>query len=396
MSTPFRPGIESLLGAGSNWITGRRLGLVTHAAAVNSKGVSSSQLLADDPRCSLVALFGPEHGLFGTAGAGEPVRPGRHPALNIPIHSLYGKQRAPTQRMLTGIDTIVVDLQDLGVRCYTYVSTLRLVLEAASEYGRGVIVADRPTTFSSTIDGPVTEPSCKSFVSLVPTPLVYGMTPGETARWLKCSLGLAVDLKVARMRGYAGETRPARGWPPWVPPSPAIVSRESALCYPATVSAEAFELLDEGRGTQLPFQVFSASRARGADICARLADARLPGVSFCRMHYTIGAGKRKGKLADGVRITVTNPSRFRPAVTALAILSTFQELCGTDALWKRSRERTDFFDTLWGTPSVRLAIQAGEAPRSIARGWSRELATFRRTRESALLYRRGLTDSSRA
>lgn len=395
MSAAFGPGIESLLGANSRWIEKRKVGLLTHAAAVDSAGVSSTQLLADSSCCDLVSLFGPEHGLFATAGAGKTVRTRRHPSLGITIHSLYGKHRKPTRLMLKGLDTVVIDLQDLSVRCYTYVSTLRLVLEAAAEHGCRVIVADRPTPFVRTVDGPLAEPSCESFVCLVAAPFVYGMTPGETALWIKRSLGLTLDLKIARMRGYRRQTRPARNWPRWVPPSPGIKSRESARCYPATVLAEAFPAIDHGRGTELPFQLLSTPWVKGAALCERLASSRLPGVAFSPAHYAASTGKRSRKPADGVRLTVTNVARFRPAKTAVTIMAALQELCGKKRLWKHPGARADFFDRLCGTRAVRLALLDSESPESIAQSWKPGLAAFRKTRERCLLYRPGPAGDNR-
>ena len=388
MSTRFRPGIESLLGANARWIDGHRVGLLTHAAAVNAAGVSSAQLLARDPRCRLVALFGPEHGLFGTAGAGQHVRRRKHPALGIPIHSLYGKHRKPTRAMLNGIDTIVCDLQDLSVRCYTYVATLRLVMEAASEHGCRVVVADRPTPFANTVDGPVTVPSCESFVSLVATPMVYGMTPGEAALWIERFLGLELDLKIARMRGYGRETHPMRGWPPWVPPSPGIVSPESARCYPATVLAEAFSIIDYGRMTQLPFQVFSVPGTPMSGVCERLAAAGLRGVRFATVHYAPSPRAKGSRIVEGVRLTVTDPRLFLPFAAAIHIVAAVQACCGRNRLWKHPGTRPDFFDKLCGTPAVRLALLSGEAPGSIVRRWTRETAAFRTARKRCLLYGR--------
>ena len=268
----FTTGITTLLQNKQHWLENRRVGLVSHPAAVDSKGRSSTELLRSVCHERLVALFGPEHGFWGTAAAGQNVRSQKHPLWRIPVYSLYGKHRKPTAAMLENLDTIVFDLQDIGARPYTCVGTLRYVLEAAARHGKAVIVADRPVPLPSVIDGPVPEPKFESFVASIQSPVVYGMTPAETAVWLKTILGLNVSLNVAKMRNYWRQTSRGPGWPPWIPPSPGIASWESACCYTTTVFCEALPAIDNGRGTGLPFQLFGApwinSRAVTECLCS--------------------------------------------------------------------------------------------------------------------------------
>lgn len=382
----FSPGIDALMARRKHRLAGARVGLVSHLAAVDAMGCSTAGRLWRDPAVDLACIMGPEHGFFGRAGAGVRCRNQRHPAWLIPVYSLYGTNRKPTQKMLRDLDIIIFDLQDLGARCYTYVSTLRLVLEAAAESGKEVIVADRPVPLPVTVDGPSTEPGFGSFVSMVDTPLSYGMTPGETALWLKSALNLDLQLEVAKMRGYCRQSPGGPGWPPWTPPSPAIVSWESAMCFPATVCFEALGAVDHGRATGLPFQLIGAGWMRGEDAAAALSERKLPGVRFYPHRYDAAPGERRARVLDGIRMVVTDPVRYRPALTAVSIISILQELHGRKRVWTAGLSRPDFFDKLFGTDSVRTALLDGYDASSIAGRWKSSLRAFRRSREKVLLY----------
>jgi uncharacterized protein YbbC (DUF1343 family) len=383
----FSPGVTALLGVQRYLIEKRRVGLVSHPAAVNATGASSAELLSRTRGVRLAALFGPEHGFFGTAPAGEPVVQTTHPWLPIPVYSLYGTHSKPSPAMLKNLDIIVFDLQDLGVRSYTYVSTLRLVLEAACEMGKAVIVADRPVPLPDVVDGPILDPRFESFVGSIPAPMVYGMTPGEAALWLKKTLSMDVDLTVCKMKGYARDTTRGAGWPPWIPPSPGIVSWESGYCYAATVCFEALPAIDHGRGTGLPFQVFGAPWLESLKMCDELQALRLPGVVFHPHHYVARSGDFSGQAINAVRLTVTAPAIFRPVTTAVSIISCLQQSCGQKVIWRTAGTRPGFFDKLFGTDAVRNALMDREEPNVIAKRWKRENARFAKSREACLLYK---------
>lgn len=382
---PYRPGIDALVCDHHEWIRGRRVGLVAHAASVGHNGVPSARLIGKG-RGTLAALFGPEHGFAGTAGAGEAVPGGRHPEWNVPIHSLYGETRKPTEEMLAGIDVLVFDLQDLGARPYTYVSTLYLVLEAASEWGVPVVVADRPTPLVNVVDGPMLEPGRHSFVGMIPSPVVYGMTPGETAIWLNEQLGLDVDVRVAPMQGYRRAGAWGVGREPWIPPSPAIRSWECGAAFPFTVFLEALPALDHGRGTETPFRVFGApwldAEAAGRDLTA----LGLPGVRFSACRYQIGVGPHKGEPANGVAIDIADYDKIRPVQTAAALIWTAQRLHGVERVWSDAGTREEFFDQLMGTSSVRTSLKAGAHPVEISAPWAIASSAFCETRKKHLLY----------
>jgi len=380
----FLPGIDVLLSQNRTWLSGKRIGLVSHMAAVDSKGRLSAQRLHDNAR--LACIMGPEHGFYGMAGAGEFCNDSKHPYWNIPIFSLYGDTRKPTQKMLRNVDTIVFDIQDIGARPYTFVSTLRYVLEAAAEMKKDVIVADRPIPLPVTTDGPVAEEKFSSFVAMVPTPMSYGMTPGETALWLKETLGLKLNLKVAEMQGYFRQTEREENWPPFIPPSPAIVSWESAACFPATVFCEGLTSIDCGRKTCLPFQLLGAKWMNGTEVAEFLTELKLPGVSFITHRYSSRPHEKNKIILDGIWMIITDRHIFRPILTAVAMIHCLQELYGRDRVWDRKTTRPDWFDKLFGTDSVRLALLDGEDGKTIAARWDKNLAIFKRSRQEKLLY----------
>ncbi len=386
MGVGFQPGIETLLADHGDWLAGRRIGLVSHLAAVDRDGVTSAERLWHAPGVRLKALFGPEHGFAGAAGAGVECADARHPLWRIPIHSLYGATRAPTPAMLAEIDTLVVDLQDLGCRCYTYIATLCGALEAAAAAGRQVIVADRPIPLPRVFDGPVTEPAFRSFVACVAVPLSYGMTPGETALWFQRRHLPELKLRVAKLRGYRRAAARGAHWPPWRRPSPAIVSWSAAQAYPALVAFEALGALDHGRKTVRPFSVFGAVWTKGATLARRLSAAGLPGVEFRPCRYASHPGYADNVAIDGVRLRVTRPHEFRPALTAVSILHTLQELYGIERVWEPSRSRPEFFDKLFGSDTVRKALLAGDTPTAIAASWTPALRNFAEERGRCLIY----------
>lgn len=379
----FLTGMDVLLRYHKDWLSGRRLGLVSHPAAVMKHGMHSAEQLWNEPDLRLKALFGPEHGFFGTAIAGQPLAHQRHPKWKIPVFSLYGRTRRPTTTMFRSLDVIIVDLQDIGARPYTFVSTLRYVLEKAAEMKKSVIVADRPIPLPRVIDGPGLDSRFESFVGCVRAPMLYGMTPGETALWLKRDLKLNMDLRVARMRHYHRTPGRDSGWSPWIPPSPGIRSWETGMCYLATIFGEALPAIHIGQNTNQVFQVFTAPWMKSRPVCQFLNGLRLPGVTFYVHSYKISPA---AGVFKGVRIAVRDPNIFRPVLTGIAILACLQSLYGRKKVWGHPDTRPKFFDQLYGTNSVRKALLAGEDAVSIGCRWEKDLRAFRRIRRSCLLY----------
>lgn len=378
--------MELLLAQHPDWLAGKRVGLVSHAAAVGRDGRSSASALWTSPDITLAALFGPEHGFRGQAAAGDMMSDETHSEWAMPIYSLYGQYRKPTPDMLKGLDVLVVEFQDLGARPYTYVSTLALVLQAAAENHLPVIVADRPVPLPLGSDGPVTEGAFTSFVAALPLPMHYGMTPAETARWIQVHSLPNLDLRVVPMSNYAREGMRQPTWPPWIPPSPRIQSWESATLFTCTVFGEALPALDYGSGTGSAFQLLGAPWLD----CQRLIDTisgySLPGLTLEPTTYCAQAGLYKDAELSGVRLVVTDATTFRPVESCITLLEVISRLYGSTPLWTAPGTRPEWFDALFGTDTVRKALLAGASAAEITATWQPALETYRDNRTSSLLY----------
>ncbi len=382
-------GMDVLLTEFPDWIRNARIGLVSHQAAVDQSGRTSAERLHECPGVRLSALFGPEHGFSGVALAGESTRDERHGDWNIPVYSLYGESRSPSPESLESLDLLVVELQDLGARPYTYVSTLRLVLEAASKARKPVIVADRPIPLASQSDGPFLDPRYASFVALIPTPMQYGMTQAETALYLRETLQLDLDLRVAPMRNYHRNPVPENHWPRWVPPSPRIRSWSSACLFSATVFGEALPAIDYGSGSELAFQVVGAPWLNANALCRSFNEDAAEGVILTPCRYLSASGAYRGQELEGARLTIRNPQSFRPVTTSVILLDHIHRNDSENRLWTAPDTRPDWFDKLYGTHTVRKALQAGTPGRILAQSWNPDLAAFGILRSRHLLYSGG-------
>lgn len=260
------------------------------------------------------AVFSAEHGYFGLAGPGEKTCDARHPRWNVPVYSLYGDTRKPTPKMLEGIERIVVDLQDIGIRCYTYLATLKLTMEAAGEAGVEVVVLDRPVPLGGIVDGPMPDSSHMGFVCPADLPLCHGMTIGEEATYLARDIPSA-RLSVVKVKGWNHGMR--EPWPDFMPPSPGIKSWDSAVLYPATVFTEAFPALDTDRGGNLAFRVLGAEWMDPQKLIADTGK-ELAACGLSVREY------RWGKIA-GVLLSVENAMRYRPAAAGMILLSAIRK-----------------------------------------------------------------------
>ena len=382
----FSLGIDVLLASHRSWLTGRRVALLSHQAAVCGNGATSAQRLHRELGKGLVALFGPEHGFLGQAGAGVPTYTRQHPDWKIPVYSLYGACRKPTPAMLRRVEVVVCDLQDLGARCYTYLASLRNMLEAASENGVQVVIADRPIPLPNIVDGPVLEPGHASFVGPAAMTMATGMTQAEAALWLQQSLGIKVDLQIVRMQAWARDGRRGADWPEFVPPSPGIRTWESGMTYLATVFSEAMPGIDVGRGTNLAFRTLGAPWLRAQNFCERMNDRGLAGVRFHPHCYVAGVPPYAGRELDGVRISVTDPARFHPVAASVHVLHELATMYGPARVWRHKGVRPGWFDQLYGTSTVRQALQRGAPPGEIVATWQNRSRGFAASRKNMLLY----------
>ncbi|MDD4102471.1 MAG: DUF1343 domain-containing protein [Kiritimatiellae bacterium] len=380
-------GIDVLKRQGFGLLRGKRVGLLSHQAALTADGSTSAQLLRRALGKRLVALYGPEHGFFGQAGAGDRVATRRHPDWHIPVHSLYGRHRTPEPRMLKGVDVVVCDLQDLGVRCYTYLATLHEMLKVCAANSVEVVVADRPIPLPQTVDGPLTVPSFTSFVAPCALPMVYGMTPAESARWLCATSGLNLRLTTVPMTGW---NRSEAAWdgqrPSFMPPSPGIRTWESAMSYAATVFCEALPGIDCGRGTNMAFRVLGAPWLRAENFCALPVIRHLKGVTLHPCNYVAAVGPYAGREINAVRLTVTDHTRFRPIETSAVLLRALADTYGQTRVWRHKGVRKEWFDKLYGTDRMRQWLLDGKPLSPLFHAWKQEGREFRQARKSALLY----------
>ncbi len=372
-------------------LRGRRLALLGHQASVDARLEHAATLLADLPRARLVRLFAPEHGLWGAAQDQAMVATARDPAIGLPAVSLYGARRAPTPRLLRGLDVLVVDLQDVGARYYTFVWSMALAMRACAQAGIPVVVLDRPNPLGGVaVEGNIPDRAFASFVGLHPLPARHGLTIGELARHLNGEQALGCDLTVVRMSGW----RRAMHWEdtglPWVAPSPNMPTPDTARVYPGGCLIEGTNL-SEGRGTTRPFEWVGAPFLDPHRYAKALETARLPGVHFRPVRFRPTFHKWAGRLCGGVQLHVTDRGRFKPFLTGLALIEAAQRLAPPGFAWRRppyefERRRLPI-DILCGTDEIRRALERREPLHRMERRWQRDLETWMKRRARWLLYR---------
>lgn len=368
----FQPGIEILKSTEFRSLRGRKIGLVVNHTAVDARLTHLADLIQASGQGELLALFGPEHGVRGEAQAGDRVEDARDPRTGIPVFSLYGRHRKPTPEMLEGIDLLIYDIQDIGVRTYTYLSTLLGVLEVAAGAGVEVWVLDRSNPLGlSFLEGPVLEPEMESFVGPHPVPLRHGLTTGEFARLVVSERGLEVKLRIFPEPGTTRASDPGFAPGTWISPSPNIPTPETALVYAGMVLVEGTNL-SEGRGTTRPFHRVGAPWLDVESVIARLERENLPGVRFRPVGFVPTFSKHEGQACQGLELHVIDPAAFRPVLTAVALIRTVLEVHPGELEFREAA-----FDRLAGTSALREAILSGKDLEEIRGAWSEGLRRFR-------------------
>jgi len=384
-----RPGIEIFVEHPPALVQGKRVGLITNQSGIDRQRRSTIDLLRAVPGMTLVALYSPEHGIRGVAEAS--VASSVDEQTGLPIHSLYGESYKPTPQMLEGIDVLVYDIQDLGVRQYTYESTLALAMQAAAEKGIPIIVLDRPNPVTGTIlEGNMLESAYQSFVGIYPVLSRHGMTLGELARMYNAEQRIGADLTVVPVEGWRRDMWWDETGLPWVNPSPNIRRLEAAIHYPGTVFFEAINV-SEGRGTDLPFEQIGAPWLKNSDVVATMKAMHLPGIRFEAVEFQTAATARKypGQLLKGVRFTLTDRASYRPLATSLLMIELIRRVHPDQFQWAGANTREPNMLTIErhaGSARLRQAIEAGTLP-ELLREWERDQATFRAKRAPYLIYR---------
>jgi len=373
---PVRSGAQVLVEDSLQLVEGRRVGLITNQTGlVGSVGFeveSTADALDRIAEVELTALFAPEHGIRGEAEAGVAVADAVDEATGVPVYSLYGGTREPSAEILSELDVLLFDIQDIGARYYTYVWTMSLAMEAAGRADVPFIVLDRPNPIGAPVQGNVLDPEYSSFVGRFAVPMRHGLTPGELAMLLAGEFGIDVDLTVIPAEGWTRDLPYPETHLPWVAPSPNMPTIVSALHYPGTCLFEG-TVLSVGRGTRAPFQQVGAPWLDAAALVNALDAYELPDVDFEAVVFTPenpGDGKFGGEAVNGVRFVARGP-RYDPTRAALAVLIEARRQAGDMWEWREAH-----FDRLAGTDQIRLGIEAGEGIGSLTAGWDAQIATF--------------------
>src|SRR4030042_2334196 len=328
-------GIDSFLSHPPKELRGKRWGLLSNQASVNQEGYYSKDLLRGKFQNNLKCLFSPQHGFWGTEQDNMVETPDSlHPATGLPVYSLYSRTRRPTDQMLADIDFLLIDLQDVGTRVYTFITTLAYCLQEARKQGKAVWVLDRPNPIGGTaVEGNILLPAWTSFVGVYSLPMRHGMTLGELARLFNRELDIQADLRVVPIEGWHRSQYFDQTGYPWITPSPNMPSVSTALVYPGQVLWEGTNI-SEGRGTTRPFEVFGAPFIKPGEVKKYFKDTPLPGVRLIEMAFRPTFQKWQGEECRGFFLWVVDRQAFKPYLTSLTLLQAFRTLYPGAFQWK--------------------------------------------------------------
>ena len=382
-ASTVRPGIETFLADVPRALRGKRVGLITNHTGIDRSRAPDIDLIAKHKDLKLVALLAPEHGIRGTAAAGEKVVDEIDPKTGVPVFSLYtAEDRGPTSEMLKDVDVLVYDLQEVGGRTWTYVSTMALAMQAAVRKGIPFVVLDRPNPIGGEIvEGALLDLRFKSFVGMYPIPARHGMTVGELATLFNQKYRIGADLIVARVANWRRSQWLDETGLPWVNPSPNLRSLAALTSYPGSVYFEG-TTLTEGRGTDRPFEQIGAPWLDAQKVARVMNGRRLSGVRFkaIRMSVAPAAAKHPGQTIPAIRFVITDRRAYRPVRTSLLLIEEIRRRHPGDFAW------TATIDRLTGSDKVRLAVESGRL-HSLLEEWDREATEFHESRKPFLLYR---------
>ncbi len=393
-----RVGIEVLESRGFEGLKGKRVGLVTNPSGVDRNLRSTIDILNDAEDVNLVALFGPEHGVRGDAYAGDLVDDSIDQLTGIKVFSIYGKYREPSQEMLDGIDIMVYDIQDVGTRSYTFISTLGLVMRACAKKGIEVMVLDRPNPLGGNkVEGCNVEPGFFSFVSEFEIPYVYGLTVGELAIMINeegmnrgqrgYDSPLKCKLSVIPMDGWHRDMTYVETGLPWVLPSPNIPYPQTAIDYPSSgISGELYGYLNVGVGYTLPFETFAAEWIDADKLKAELDSYNLPGTAFRTIHYKPIAGSRQGKLIHGVQFHYTDYEAATVSLTQFYVMQALHRLYPGRNPFQMAQSRMGMFDKVCGTDYVRKTFSKRLEVEDIIDYWNKDVSDFKALSKRYYLY----------
>lgn len=388
-----KTGLEVLKAENFKSIEGKRVGLITNPTGVDSEMRSTVDVLASAPNVKLVALFGPEHGVRGNAHAGDKVSDERDPATGLPVHSLFGKTRKPTKEMLEGIDALVYDIQDIGCRSFTYISTMGLAMEAAAECGIEFVVLDRPNPLGGLkVEGCLVEDDCVSFVSQFPIPYVYGLTCGELALMLNGERMLAggkqCNLKVIKMKGWKRRMDYTATGLQWLPSSPHIPQPVSAWFYPLSGIIGECSYLSIGVGYTIPFQMFAAPWIDAAAFAERMNSLHIPGIVFRPIYCKPFYATFKNEQIEGVQVHIVD---YDKAPLSDVQFYVAQELAAMypdhKAFGDSDKSRFDMIDKVCGSRKIRQLFTKRFRWVDAKAYWDKDAQSFKHLSRKYYLYK---------
>jgi uncharacterized protein YbbC (DUF1343 family) len=384
-------GIDRLLDLDRSLVAGRRIGLVCNPASVDGALRHTADRLVGDPEVTVGALFGPQHGFRSDVQDNMIETPHERDARrSIPVYSLYSETREPTAEMLDAVDVLVVDLQDVGTRVYTYIYTMANCMRAAARHGIPVVVCDRPNPVGGTeIEGSRLDPAYASFVGQFPIPLRHGMTIGELARLFNEDFGINCSLDVVPLSGWRRSMYFDETGIPWVMPSPNLPTLDSTIVYPGAVLIEGTRL-SEGRGTTRPFELIGAPWIDGDRLADAMNAKHLPGVHFRAAFFEPTFQKHARQTCGGCQLHVRDRETFRPVRTAVELIAEFRAQDPARFAWREPpyeyEHQKQPIDILFGSDRLRSTIDAGGSVSTLIESWATDEDAFRRARQRYLLY----------
>jgi len=389
----LRLGADRLMDEYFYLVEGKNIGVVTNHTGLLSNQVHLVDTLHSTKKVNIVALFGPEHGIRGAAPAGQIIKDEKDNKTGIQIFSLYGKNKKPTKEMLNGIDILVFDIQDVGARFYTYISTMFYIIQSAAENNLKVIILDRPNPINGiNVDGPMLVDSLKSFVGIAPLPIMHGMTVGELANYFNrkeiLNLDTTADITIVELTGWNRKEYLDKYQSLWVRPSPNLRSLSSTILYPGTCLIEGTNV-SEGRGTFTPFQIIGAPYIKADTLSKFINELQIPGIKIEAYKYTpveihgLASNPKYMEMeVHGLRFNITDRKIFEPVKLGIYLIYSIIKLFPDKFEFKEKS-----FDLLSGDSKVRKDLLSGKKPEQIFKSWEKELTKFKEEREKYLLYK---------
>lgn len=387
-----KPGIEVLRDNNFDILQGKKVGLITNPTGVDNSLKSTIDILHEAPGVELVGLYAPEHGVRGDAHAGDHVADAADPATGVKVYSIYGKSRKPTPEMLKDVDVLIYDIQDNGCRSFTFISSMALAMQACAELGKDFVVLDRPNPVGGNkVEGCIVEDDCVSFVSQLPIPYLYGLTPGELAVYLNeeglVPGGKKVNLKVVPMQGWERSMDFAATGMPWVLPSPHIPTPETSLYYPASGIIGELSYMNIGVGYTLPFKLFCAPWVDAQKLADSLNSLSIPGVMFRPIHIKPFYAFGKGEAMQGVEYYITDKEAVPLTLIQFYVMQEAAKLHPDHKTFEvGNKDRFAMFDKVVGSKEIRKRFCERYQVEDILPYWNKDAEPFRQATKKYLLY----------